>query len=53
LGLNSLNFEQLCVNQTVEKTVLQEIEEHGKKCKLFFFIYLKQCGKFYLISFVI
>jgi long-chain acyl-CoA synthetase len=33
LGLNSLNFEQLCVNQTVEKTVLQEIEEHGKKCK--------------------
>lgn len=34
LGLNSLNFEQLCVNQTVEKTVLQEIEEHGKKCKL-------------------
>lgn len=38
LGLNSLNFEQLCVNQAVEKTVLQEIEEHGKKCKFIVFI---------------
>jgi long-chain acyl-CoA synthetase len=36
LGLNALSFEQLCVNQTVEKAVLQEIEEHGKKCKLIF-----------------
>ncbi|XP_069684270.1 fatty acid CoA ligase Acsl3-like isoform X2 [Periplaneta americana] len=34
LGLSNLNFEQLCVNQTVEKAVLQEIGEHGKKCKL-------------------
>jgi len=34
LGLNSLNFEQLCANQTVEKAVLYEIGEHGKKCKL-------------------
>lgn len=39
LGLNSLNFEQLCVNQTVEKTVLQEIEEHGKKCKFIFYLF--------------
>jgi long-chain acyl-CoA synthetase len=40
LGLNSLNFEQLCVNQTVEKTVLQEMEEHGKKCKFSLLIIL-------------
>ncbi|PSN39553.1 Long-chain-fatty-acid--CoA ligase 3 [Blattella germanica] len=34
LGLNSLSFEQLCSNQNVEKAVLQDIAEHGKKCKL-------------------
>ena len=33
LGLESLTFEQLCSNQAVEKTVLQDIAEHGKKCK--------------------
>ena len=42
LGLNSLNFEQLCVNQTVEKAVLHEIGEHGKKCKFIFLLYLNQ-----------
>jgi long-chain acyl-CoA synthetase len=41
LGLNSLNFEQLCANQTVEKAVLNEIGEHGKKCKFLFFALLK------------
>jgi len=42
LGLNSLNFEQLCVNQTVEKAVLHEMGEHGKKCKFIFLLYLNQ-----------
>jgi hypothetical protein len=47
LGLNSLNFEQLCANQTVEKAVLHEIGEHGKKCKFIFLLYLNQHVKLY------
>jgi len=47
LGLNSLNFEQLCANQAVEKAVLREIGEHGKKCK--FIVYLNQHVKLYVI----
>ncbi|KAJ9583261.1 hypothetical protein L9F63_022394 [Diploptera punctata] len=34
LGFAKLNFEQLCSHSAVEKAVLQEIGEHGKKCKL-------------------
>jgi hypothetical protein len=45
LGLNSLNFEQLCVNPAVEKAVLQEIEEHGKKCKFNLLLNLRQYVK--------
>lgn len=33
IGIND-TFENLCVNPAVEKAVLQEIAEHGKKCKL-------------------
>jgi long-chain acyl-CoA synthetase len=28
-----LSFEQLCDNPEIEKAVLSEIHEHGKKCK--------------------
>lgn len=45
LGLNTLNFEQLCVNQTVEKAVLQEIADHGKKCKFNCLLNLNHYGK--------
>ncbi|KAK7790099.1 hypothetical protein R5R35_012622 [Gryllus longicercus] len=34
LGLADLAFEQLCSNSAVEKAVLQELVDHGKKCKL-------------------
>jgi len=47
LGLNSLNFEQLCANQAVEKAVLHEIGEHGKKCKFSLLLYLNQHVKLY------
>jgi len=54
LGLNSLNFEQLCANQAVEKAVLREIGEHGKKCKfiiiiIIILVYLNQHVKLYVI----
>uniref|UniRef100_A0A8D8RCC4 long-chain-fatty-acid--CoA ligase n=1 Tax=Cacopsylla melanoneura TaxID=428564 RepID=A0A8D8RCC4_9HEMI len=34
LNLSSLTFEQLCANLDIEKQVLIELQEHGKKSKL-------------------
>ncbi|CAH1286117.1 unnamed protein product [Diabrotica balteata] len=33
-GVNDQSFEELCVNETVEKAVVQELAEHGKRSKL-------------------
>ncbi|KAL9914432.1 acyl-CoA synthetase long-chain isoform 3-T6 [Glossina fuscipes fuscipes] len=33
-GLDSKSFEDLCSNPLMEKTVIKEIAEHAKKCKL-------------------
>lgn len=33
-GLTSKSFEELCTSPVVEKAVIKEIAEHGKKCKL-------------------
>jgi long-chain acyl-CoA synthetase len=50
LGFTSLNFEQLCVNQAVEKAVLHELQEHGKKCKFNFMLDFKQYGKLFCLN---
>lgn len=33
-GLLEMSFEELCKSPEIEKAVLQELLEHGKKCKL-------------------
>lgn len=33
-GISDQTFEQLCANAAVEKAVIKELEEHGKKSKL-------------------
>lgn len=37
-GLGNLSFEEMCESPEVERAVIQEMSEHGKKCKLLFFI---------------
>lgn len=32
-GISNGTFEELCVLPAVEKAVLQELADHGKKCK--------------------
>lgn len=34
-GIAEQPFEQLCSNVEIEKSVLQELVDHGKKCKCF------------------
>ncbi|XP_014282035.1 long-chain-fatty-acid--CoA ligase 4 isoform X3 [Halyomorpha halys] len=34
LGLVNVDFDDLCINQRVEKEVLLQLVDHGKKCKL-------------------
>jgi long-chain acyl-CoA synthetase len=36
LGLSNRNFEELCADPIIERAVLHEIGEHGKKCKFIF-----------------
>lgn len=36
-GIFGKSFEELCNNMEMEKYVLQELVDHGKKCKLFSF----------------
>ncbi|XP_071053197.1 long-chain-fatty-acid--CoA ligase 4 isoform X2 [Onthophagus taurus] len=33
-GFQETQFEELCASHEIEKVVLQELQEHGKKCKL-------------------
>lgn len=33
LDIRGVEFEDLCDNKKVEKAVLQELAEHGRKCK--------------------
>lgn len=33
-GLRGMDFDQLCSSPVMEKAVVQELAEHGKKCKL-------------------
>lgn len=35
-GLAELTFEELCKSPEIEKAVVQELAEHGKKCKLIY-----------------
>lgn len=34
VGIQNMDFEQLCENPVVEKAVVKEIAEHARKCKL-------------------
>lgn len=39
LGKSDLEFETLCDDPDIERAVLKELEDHGKKCK---YLYLRK-----------
>lgn len=43
-GLPLMQFEELCTSADVEKVVLQELAEHGKKCKYYNIVNHLQLG---------
>lgn len=48
LGVHETDFEKLCSLPVMEKAVIKELAEHGRKCKLlsvvfFLFIYYDKC----------
>lgn len=57
-GIQKESFEELCSSPQLEKIVLREILEHGKKCEYFLLAHISQdfsliclhfCPKLYLL----